>query len=35
MAIHIRRREFIITVGGAAAAWPLVVHADDVEPVSK
>ena len=24
MAIHIRRREFIIAVGGAVAAWPVV-----------
>jgi putative ABC transport system substrate-binding protein len=26
MAIHIRRREFVFTLGGAAA-WPLAVHA--------
>ena len=27
MAIHIQRREFIVAICGVAAAWPLVVHA--------
>ncbi|MGB8066400.1 MAG: MASE1 domain-containing protein, partial [Pseudolabrys sp.] len=35
MAIHIRRREFVFTLGGAVAAWPVAAHAQLLSLVQK
>src|ERR1700719_782794 len=31
MAVHIRRREFVATLGGAVVAWPVAMHAQQLK----